>query len=1547
MLLSSALPVSVLVAVLFASWSAAAETQIGQIFNSEGPGPAVGPRNTVGSADNPPNGTTAGAIQAIAADPGNSNILYVGAVDGGIWKSVDGGTTWTALTDQKSSISIASLSLDPTDATHKTIIAGNGSTSNGGFSSISTFSTTTNFGGAQNGLLYSTDGGSTFTRLGATAFNGQSVIDVQARGSTILAATFEPRVIETGAAFFTGGLYRSTDGGATFVQGATGLPAGPITSLVGDPANAGTFYAAVTASSSATYGQTGIYRSTDGGATWTAVFTSANSSGTITAGGQTTIKLTAGPAGTVAAGVVDIGTGQITGLFYSSTSGGAWTRLNTPAVNGGGQAPVNIALAIDPHSPNIIYVSGDNNYSTNGGFNALAISRVNASNPSGSQITAMSDDTATPVNTSNGSTTHPDSRALTFDASGRLLIGTDGGIYARTNPLNNTGQFIGLSNLSTMELYSLSYDANSKRLVVAAQDNGTSFQATPGSKTFNQIQAGDGINARVNDTTLGTSSAIYTTSQFLGGAKRTIVDSFGNITGQANINLSIAGGFSPIFTSPLVLNNIDPTRMAASSSQVLVTQDSLTGANGPTATSITLNLTSVGSTFQWVTTLDYGTRNNVNAIIAGTGLFNDPSGKVWISTSSTAGSLVNLPSYAGMAPTSVKFDTRSDSRFFVADSQNLYGTVNQGTAFQSLTVNLPANFIRPTSLGFIDNNGVAALLVGGLNNADNASNPLVVADSDAAGTLSGWRRFGSGLPNTTVYGLQYNSKSDTLAVGTVGRGAYLLYDVTSNFASASVLQFGLAGNDSTPDPSILFGNRPLVKYGAGTLSITGASTYTGSSTILQGAMVATAAGVFAPTSAFSVSAGASLGLGGFNQTIGSLTGAGNVVLGSATLTTGGDNTPTTFGGLLSGTGGGLTKVGTGTFTLTNSNSYSGLTTVTGGTLSVAFGGSLAGNVLNNATFLNAGTVFGTFGNNGTTTNSGTLSAGVFNGGTFTNAVAATVSGLLTNSAGTTIDDGALNGGAIVSGGTLTGTGSVANLTVGSGIFAPGNGTAGTSMTIGGNLAFLSGALYLIQINPATSSFANISGTAALGGATVAANYANGSYVSKTYTILTAAGGVNGTFGANVSTNLPANFTPSLSYDSTHAYLNLALGFAPSLSGANTNQQSVVDALNRSFNSNGGIPMVYATLSPAGLISVSGETATGSQQTTFDAMKQFLGALLDPFIDGRDEAAAPATGARPYAEESDASSAYASAGRKRTRSERDAYGMITKAVPRSPVFDPHWSLWAAAFGGSQTTDGSAGLGSNSATSRVFGMAAGADYLLSPRTVAGFALAGGGSSFSVANGGTGRSDLFQAGAFVRHTVGSAYVSGALAYGWQDMTTDRTVTIAGVDQLRARFNANAYSGRVEGGYRFIAPWMGVTPYAAGQFTTFDLPAYAEQVISGANTFALAYGAKSVTASRSELGIRTDKSYAIQNAILTLRGRFAWAHDFNTDRSIGATFQALPGASFVVNGAAQAHDAALATASAEMKWRNGWSAAATFEGEFSDVTRSYAGKGVVRYAW
>jgi uncharacterized protein with beta-barrel porin domain len=410
-----------------------------------------------------------------------------------------------------------------------------------------------------------------------------------------------------------------------------------------------------------------------------------------------------------------------------------------------------------------------------------------------------------------------------------------------------------------------------------------------------------------------------------------------------------------------------------------------------------------------------------------------------------------------------------------------------------------------------------------------------------------------------------------------------------------------------------------------------------------------------------------------------------------------------------------------------------------------------------------------------------------------------------------------------------------------------------------------------------------------------------------------------------------NFTPSPSSSS---------GFG---GGLNVNQRSVGNALTNFFNSNGGIPMAFGALSPSGLSQVSGETAAGSQQTAFSAMNQFMGVMTDPFVAGRgDGSSAGGGGATGYADEA---SAYAA-----KRNPNDALAAIYTKAPAVAPFEARWSTWAAGFGGSQNTDGNAVQGSNNTTSTVAGSAVGADYRFSPCTIAGFALAGGGTSFSVNGSGSGHSDLFQVGAFVRHDVGPAYILASLAYGWQDITTNRTVTAAGTSQLRAEFDANAFSGRLEGGYRFVTPFaggLGITPYAAGQFTTFDLPSYAEAALSGSSAFALSYNSQSVTDARSELGIRTDKSFAVQGGIFTLRSRFAWAHDYDPDRSIAATFQALPGASFVVNGAAQAADSALTTASAEMKWTNNWSIAATFEGEFSNVTSSYAGKGVVRYAW
>ena len=539
--------------------------------------------------------------------------------------------------------------------------------------------------------------------------------------------------------------------------------------------------------------------------------------------------------------------------------------------------------------------------------------------------------------------------------------------------------------------------------------------------------------------------------------------------------------------------------------------------------------------------------------------------------------------------------------------------------------------------------------------------------------------------------------------------------------------------------------------------------------------------------------------------------------------------------------------------------------------------------------------------------------------------------------GTLAVNGVINGLVTVNaGGTLGGTGTINNVFVNGGALAPGN-SIGT-LNVAGSLTFSAASSYMVEMSGTSSDLTRVTGVATLGGAGVVV--APIGTVAKQYTILTATGGVVGSFNPVVSSTTP-NLVGSLSYDPNNVYLNLALNYG---GGLNVNQQNVANALASFFNTTGSLPAGFAALSPAGLTQVSGELATGSQQATFDAMNLFLSLLSDPFVAGRSGDFGGNTGAVPFAEES--ALGYAA---KKPRTARDAFAKFpTKAdIARSDLFEQRWSVWGSAYGGGSSTSGNTALGSNDATARIAGFAVGTDYRFSPDTIAGFALAGGGTSFAVSGFGSGRSDLFQAGAFVRHTIGAAYVTAAAAYGWQDVTTERTVTVAGFERLRAEFNANAYSGRIEGGYRFATPWLGLTPYAAGQFTTYSLPAYAEQVLVGPGTFALNYAARDVTAARTELGLRTEKSWAVQNGILTLRGRAAWAHDFNTDRNLTALFQTLPGAVFVVNGAAQARNSALVTASAEMKWLNGWSAAATFEGQFSDVTNSYAGKGVVRYSW
>src|SRR5262249_37095751 len=309
-------------------------------------------------------GNVTGAIGPVIVDPLNANRFFIGTVGGGIWSTTNGGVTWTPLTDKQATLSMSSLAFDPTDPNRNILIAGTGLTANGSVCSEDPCAFTGS-GGLRNGLLYSNDGGSTWTSLGAATLGGQTVDAVAARGNVLLAGTFE--ISALGGNKNTGALFRSTNGGATFTQisggAGTGLPNGPVSSIVGDPNNPNRLYAAVTAPNAAGNASTAIYASNDTGATWTQVFGAAQAGGLISPSNQTVLKVASAPGGALAVGIVAISPpfGAAVGVFWSGNSGATWTPnlFPAPALNNGLQAPVNFAIAIDPNNTNLIYVSGD------------------------------------------------------------------------------------------------------------------------------------------------------------------------------------------------------------------------------------------------------------------------------------------------------------------------------------------------------------------------------------------------------------------------------------------------------------------------------------------------------------------------------------------------------------------------------------------------------------------------------------------------------------------------------------------------------------------------------------------------------------------------------------------------------------------------------------------------------------------------------------------------------------------------------------------------------------------------------------------------------------------------------------------------------------------------------------------------------------------------------------------------------------------------------------------------------------------------------------
>jgi hypothetical protein len=468
---------------------------------SQGPAPELNGDSSLLPAQN---NQVSGALESIAVNPANTAQIVVGTVNGGVWRTTNAdpahptAISWTPLTDQLGSLAIGAVAFDPADPTGNTFYAGTG-----------LFTNSFDTGGAAVGLYKTTDAGAHWTLLGQTLPDGTNVLSTHrikalvVSGSTILVGTINgmgighsgrPGDPSRDYRILGGGLFASTDGGATFtpVGGNTpaDLPAGAVTSLVLDPNNAQTVFAGIP-------GQ-GVFRSNQFGAggSWTPVNSGLSTAATLA--GASDIELTDQDIGGVTTLFAGVSTGTtVNGVFTSSDGGTSWTALASPpaGLDAGGGFAENFQLQADPSHAGVVYLDGQ------------AATGIFRYDPAGAGSWVQINGGGTANNTS----PHTDSRDLKFLGNNTLLESDDGGIYALNNPTNaaanDWNSFNG--NLDDFEFYSVAYDPVNQVIAGGTQDNGSPYQSAPGSTTFYDLTGGDGQATQIDSTSSSGKVFVY------------------------------------------------------------------------------------------------------------------------------------------------------------------------------------------------------------------------------------------------------------------------------------------------------------------------------------------------------------------------------------------------------------------------------------------------------------------------------------------------------------------------------------------------------------------------------------------------------------------------------------------------------------------------------------------------------------------------------------------------------------------------------------------------------------------------------------------------------------------------------------------------------------------------------------------------------------------------------------------------------------------------------------------------------------------------------
>lgn len=690
-----------------------------------------------------------GRIADIDIHPTNRNIRYVAVGSGGVWKTENAGTTWQPIFDGESSYSIGSVVIDPSNPA--TVWVGTGEDVGG------------RHVGFGDGVYKSTDGGRTWRNMGLRNSEHISTMLVHPEQSEVVWVSAQGPLWTPGG---ERGLYKTTDGGATWRRVLGEDPWTGVTDIVMDPRDPDVLYAAtwdrhrtVAAYMGGGPGS-GIHKSTDGGETWTKLTTGLPSSNL----GKIGLAISPQNPDIVYAAIeLDRRSG---GLYGSTNRGGSWTKMSD-AVSGGTGPHYYQELYASPHRFGRLY---------------LVSSR-----------TLISDDHGTTFRGMNLDGKHSDDHAIAFqqDDPDYLIVGSDGGLYETFDDMA-TWRFV--RNLPVMQYYKISVDDAEPFYFVygGTQDNGSNGGP---SRTANEhgIRNADwfktlGADGHGSATEPGNPNIIY------GEFQQGVLFRVDRITGESVLIQPQAREGEPFerynWDAPIEVSPHSPTRIYFASYRVWRTDDrgdSWTPISGDlTRSQERIELPIMGRVQSWDNPWDVSAMSNYNTI---TSLAESPvqEGLIYAGTDDgllqvtedggTTWRRIELSDIRGVPATAFVNDIEADlhdaSTVYVALDNHKYGdfrpylikSTDRGRSWRSIADNLPnRHLVWRVVQDHVNPNLLFAATEFGI---------FFTVDGGAS-----WIELEGGLPTIAFRDITIQRTHEDVVAASFGRGIFILDDYT-------------------------------------------------------------------------------------------------------------------------------------------------------------------------------------------------------------------------------------------------------------------------------------------------------------------------------------------------------------------------------------------------------------------------------------------------------------------------------------------------------------------------------------------------------------------------------------------------------------------------------------------------------------------------------------------------------------------------------------------------------------------------------------------------